>query len=179
MNLAEISFPVFKLRSTPPETQEGVSYYVSETFNKDTAEYSKKVRFVDDTTIDKPTLSLRRLAMQQQGIELLPISTAIYFLADLVKQSNRKVWWIDSVGKIFCYKKTQKARLKFYPVEQIYPLPGLGAVVVVKGVAQRFKVLFAPRANEAKWAGILEWQLGQKILYGLYPVQHKETWRLI
>lgn len=178
MNLSEISFPVFKLRNRPPETSGTVSYYISERFNQDNAEYKKTVYIVDDTSIDEPTLSRRRLVLMQQGVKLLKISAAIYFLADLIKQSTSTQYWIDSTGKIFKYKKTTRAKLKFYRVEAIYPIKGLGAVIQVQNLPQRFKVLFYP-SQELTWAGVLEWDHGQRVLYGLYPTQHNETWRLV
>lgn len=179
MNLAEISFPVFKLRDRKPEIAGTVTYYINENFNKDSAEYTKCIYFVDDTSLAEPTLSQRRLRLETEGVPLLKITVAIYFIADLIKSTKSTTWWIDSMGKVFQYKKTKKAKLVFLPVENIYPLPGLGAVIQVQGVPQRFKVLFMPGANEAKYAGVLELGPAQKILYGLYANYHNTTWRLV
>jgi hypothetical protein len=54
---------------------------------------------------------------------------------------------------------------------------GIGAVIEVDGLPQRFKVLFRPIHNNS-WAGILEINK-LKFLYGLYDKQHAETWRMI
>jgi len=87
------------------------------------------------------------------------------------------MWFIDSVGRVFQYKKTTRAKLRFYKVKTVLPVNGIGAVIEVEGLPQRFKVLYRPVDNHA-WAGVLEFS-GIKFLYGLYDQYYKETWRLV
>jgi hypothetical protein len=178
ISLKELSFPVFKLSAkAAPEEQDGILYYVSENFNRDTAEYRQQARVLDDTTMPGPTLAHRRLQAQKLGATLYPIRAAIYFLGDFIKLAKPNTWFIDSTGRVFQYQKTTRAKLEFYPVQNLFPLPGMGAVVEVRGIPQRFKVLYMP-TDIVRWAGIV--QFGKMlILYGLYKDRLPDTWRMI
>lgn len=177
MKLQEISFPVFRLKQERPLERDGLVYYVSESFNLDTAESKQTVRLIDDKNLEFDTLSRRRLEIAKAEGVLYPIKYAVYFLGDFVKLNKPGVYWIDSAGKYFQYEKSTRAKLKFYEIENIFPLEAMGAVIQVRGLPQRFKVLFKPSSKIA-WAGILDVNK-MKILYGLYEQPHKETWRKI
>lgn len=174
----EIDFPVFRLSKREPIRQDGVIFYASENYNEHTQTVTQKIKVIDDTNIDQPTLSRRRLKLKQDdSIELYPINTALYFLGDLIKLGGAGTWWIDSQGKLFEYKKSTRAKLKFYKLDKWFTTQGAGAVVQVCGLPQRFKTLFLPKMEE-RWCGILECN-GIHIFYGYYTEQHKETWRMI
>ncbi len=178
MKLSEISFPVFRLNIDKPSTNLGVVYYVRESVNLDSAKYTRRVRIVDDTSAPGNTLSRRRLSLKAQGAPLYSIKRAVFFLADLVKLSSLKHWWIDSQGKIFQYKKSTRAKLRSYKIEKIIPLNGIGAIIEVRGVPQRFKVLFKPPEN-VRYATIAESGISYRLLYGLTEEMHKDARRLI
>lgn len=178
MNLMEISFPVFKLGNKQPTREGSLIFYTTESYNKTTEVYKERVKIVDDTSIDQPTLSRRRLKLAaDDNTTLFPIRTAVYFLGDLVKLGGVGTWWIDSLGTVFEYKKTTRAKLKFYKLEKCFTTQGMGAVVQVCGLPQRFKTMFLPKMEE-RWCGVLECE-GMHIFYGYYTQPHKETWRMI
>ncbi len=177
MNLLEISFPVFKLNAGKPIEESGVVYYESESYNRITDTTSIKLKIVDDRNIPLPNLSLRRLSLIKQRQPVYNINLAVYFLGDLIKLSKPKTWWIDTQGKVFEYKKSQRAKLRFYKLDKCFTTQGMGAVIQVCGLPQRFKSMFLPEQSDT-WCGILEWNK-IKIFYGYYKEQHKETWRLI
>lgn len=177
IQLQEISFPVFKLTTRKPLEFEGLLYYKAESINKDTAEYKSNIYIIDDKTIELPTLSRRRLELKTNGVKLYSINKAVYFLADLIKISKPGLWWIDSNGKVFEYKKTTKAKLRYYKIQNWFPVPGLGAVIQVEGIPQRFKTIFRPSATET-WCAVLEFDR-IKILYGFYDKKYPDTWRLV
>lgn len=177
MNLLEISFPVFKLNAGKPIEESGVVYYESESYNRITDTTSIKLKIVDDRNIPLPNLSLRRLNLIKQRQPVYNINLAVYFLGDLIKLSKPKTWWIDTQGKVFEYKKSQRAKLRFYKLDKCFTTQGMGAVIQVCGLPQRFKSMFLPEQSDT-WCGILEWNK-IKIFYGYYKEQHKETWRLI
>lgn len=175
--MSEIHFPVFQLTSRPPQEVGGIVYYLNESFNQDNAQFSQTIRIVDDRNLPFETLSRRRLQIVADGGALYPIRRAIYFLGDFIKLVRTNVWFIDSTGRYFQYKKTTRAKLRFYKVQNIFPLTGGGAIVQVQSLPQRFKVLFKPKEN-LTWAGVLELNK-VNILYGLYPEKYPDTWRAI
>jgi len=95
MKLQEIVFPVFRLGEKQPETVDQVTLFKSEYSDKDTAEQTTNYRVVDDKSINKPTLGLRRLALQSK-VTLFPIGSAVYFLVDIIKLAKSTTWFIDS-----------------------------------------------------------------------------------
>lgn len=177
MRLQEISFPVFKLKNEKPLESSGLVYYLQESFNTDTAEYKRTIKIVDDRNVAHETLSRRRLDILANGGQLYPIRRAVYFLGDFIKLNGSGTWWIDSVGNVFEYKKSRRAKLRFFEIKQVWPLDTMGAVIEVHGLPQRFKTLFKPEFG-VRWAGILDFDRN-KILYGLYKEKHSDTWRLV
>ena len=175
--MTEISWPVFQLTNKIPQTESGVTFYVTESYNRDTATYTERIKVIDDKNLPGDTLSRRRLQLQQTTDQIYKIKRAIYFVGDFIKLATPKMWFIDSSGTVFQYKKTTRAKLRFYKVKAVFPVNGIGAVIEVEGLPQRFKVLYRPVSTN-KWAGILEFS-GIKFLYGLYDMSYPDTWRLV
>jgi hypothetical protein len=168
MKLSEISFPVFRLTNRKPDEIDGVVFYQTESFNADTAQLTTRIRIIDDKTLPFDHLSRRRLALKGiPSVSLYPINKAVYFLADLIKLAKNGYWWIDSLGRTFEYKKHKFGKVTFHKIEAAYALPGMGAVIALEGVPNRFKVLFRP-SELVRYGGILHIGPGERILYGLY-----------
>jgi len=140
-------------------------------------EKGEAIRVIDDKTVDKPTLAERRLILQDNDTKLLIMREAIFFLGDLIKRADGKTWFIDSLGKIFLYKKKTRAKLKFHKINKILPVNSGGCIVEVEGISSRMKSLFAP-TEPVNYAGILYYGKSL-ILYGLYPNKEKESWRMV
>lgn len=177
MNLEKIVWPVFRLSEKEPQREGGVIYYATEYTDLDSNENTATLRIVDDTNIDKPTLSRRRLVMLVQGVQLFPIRQALYFLGDLLKQAKSTTWFIDSSGTLFQYQKTRRARVIVRRITKVLPTEGLGAVIELEGIAHRFKTVFKPDAD-AEYAAVLQCGLGY-IFYGLYRDKPNESWRMV
>ena len=177
MNLEKIVWPVFRLSEKEPQRDNGVIYYATEYTDLDTSEATSVLRIVDDTNIDKPTLSRRRLALLVQGVNLFSIRQAIYFLGDLLKQAKSTTWFIDSSGTLFQYAKTRRARVIVRRITKVLPTEGLGAVIELEGIAHRFKTTFKPTAD-AQYAAVLQSGLSY-IFYGIYTDKPNESWRMI
>jgi hypothetical protein len=175
MNLLEISWPVFRLGEHKPTQENNLIYYSKEYVDKESLVTKVGLRIVDDKLLPGATLGLRRLAVVDA--KLFPIRQAIYFLGDLIKIAKQTTWFIDNVGKIFQYKKTSRAKLAAHKITKVLPLDGMGAIIEVQGLPQRFKCMFAPKP-EQYYAGILRWGLGY-ILYGFYNEAFKSTYRLV
>ena len=175
MNLLEISWPVFRLGEHKPTQENNLIYYSKEYVDKESLVTKVGLRIVDDKLLPGATLGLRRLAVVDA--KLFPIRQAIYFLGDLIKIAKQTTWFIDNVGKIFQYKKTSRAKLAAHKITKVLPLDGMGAIIEVQGLPQRFKCMFAPKP-EQYYAGILRWGLGY-ILYGFYNEPFKSTYRLV
>jgi hypothetical protein len=108
---------------------------------------------------------------------LYPIGTAIYFLQDVIKLAKSTTWFIDSHGQLFQHKKTRRAKLATHRLKQVFPAQGIGCILEVEGLAERFKSLQVPQDTEL-YAGILSYS-GKNLLYGYYSEPIKPTWRLV
>lgn len=149
---------------------------MAEYSDKDSAQLSSNYRIVDDKSVDKPTLGLRRLALS--GKKLFPIGSAIYFLSDIIKLAKSTTWFVDSTGHVFQHKKSTRAKLTAKRIKQVLPAQSLGCVIEVEDLAQRFKCMKAPESHE-KYAVVLEIGINQYLLYGFCEQPIKPTWRLV
>lgn len=172
IGLESITFPVFKV-GNEPIIEGGVTFFLQTGRGEEYDNY--KIRVVDDLNIKQPTLAKRRLVMKEAGTPLAKLSKAIFFAADLIKLANSKVWFIDSKGRLFNYRKSKYVPLTCHKVDAIMPIPSGGAIIVVNGV--RYKTLYTPRTTE-KYAGMLNLGLA-KILYGLFEEPFEPTRRMI
>jgi hypothetical protein len=178
MNIQQIVWPVFRLGEHKPQESMGILFYSKQYVDKDATNLRIGLRVVDDKNIPAATLGLRRLRLKQnKETKLFPIKQAIYFLADLIKLAKPTTWFIDSQGQIFQHRKLTRAKLVCKKIARVLPVTGLGCIIEVEGLAQRFKSLRHPDNGE-RYAGILKWGLGY-ILYGLYLDPFKPTHRLI
>jgi hypothetical protein len=141
-------------------------------------ESSLTLKIVDDTSLPQKTLGLRRLALQKDPkVTLHKISTAIYFLADLIKLAKATTWFIDNSGNVFQWKKYTRAKLVTKKIKQVLPADGIGCVLEVEGLSQRFKSLQRPQ-DFHQYAVFLVINR-MYILYGLSEFTRKDSWRLV
>jgi hypothetical protein len=140
-------------------------------------EIKETYHIIDDTTIDKPTLALRRIELLKMQVKLQKLGKATFFLADFIKLASRNTWFIDSSGLVFQYKKHRSAKLTFKKVKRVIPIKTGGAIIEVEGIPSRFKTLYVPDANN-RYAGLIVDGMGY-ILYGMYPEKLKDSRRMI
>jgi hypothetical protein len=174
IELTALVWPVFRIGVNPPNTSDGLLYIANESIDQE-SNMRINAYVIDDKNIDRPTLGLRRLTIDKK--DLYPLHTAIYTLQDLVKLSSPKTWFIDNSGQVFQYKKSTRAKLQTYKINQVLPVSGIGCVLEIQGFSERFKSLTVP-SNTEKYAGILTYN-GKNILYGLYTTNIEPTWRLV
>jgi hypothetical protein len=174
--LKDIVWPVYRLGEKKPSVKDGITFYQAEYADIDTATSKVNIRIVDDKSINKPTLGLRRLFIDKQ-LSLFPIGSAVYFLVDLIKLAKSTTWFIDSHGKVFQHKKIKRAKLQTHKITKVLPAGGVGCVLEVEGLVFRFKSMKAPESWE-QYAGIL-YADGGHMLYGYYEYPIKDSWRLI
>jgi hypothetical protein len=177
MRLEQIVWPVFRLGEREPQQDGDIVYYATEYTDLDTHEHTGTLRIVDDKSIDRDTLSRRRLELLVNNIPLFPIRQAIYFLGDLIKLAKSSTWFIDSSGALFQYKKSKRAKLLVRKITKILPTAGLGVVLELEGIPQRFKTTFKPDAD-VEYAAVLQSGMSY-IFYGLYNTKPQESWRLV
>lgn len=178
-SLSEIVFPVFKIGIHKPEVHNGLVFYYLEREDviDNETHTSTKYKIVDDRNVQGETLARRRLKLKIDEVPLAKLSNAIYFLGDLIKLGDPKLWFIDSAGKVFNYKRSTRARLKFHKIKQLITIPTGGVIIEVEGLSQRFKSLYAPTSHK-NYAGVLHFGKST-IFYGFYDQTYDETWRLI
>ena len=167
---------MFRLGEKKPHTVDDVTFYMAEYSDKDTAVLSSNYRIVDDKSIDKSTLGLRRLSLVDK--KLFPIGSAIYFISDIIKLAKSTTWFIDNTGRVFQHKKSTRAKLTTKKIKQVLPAQSLGCVLELEGLSSRFKCMKAPESYE-QYAGVLEIGVNQYLLYGFYEHPIKDTWRLV
>ena len=177
MQLSEISFPVYKLGNTKPIQHETIAFYLFVDDSDNSRAPQDVYLIVDDKAVHGENLARRRLQLQAQGVRLYKLTRAIFFIADMLKLSVGATWFIDSLGKIFEYKKTKKVPLVYKRIKKVIPLSAGGAVLEVEGIAHRFKTLYMPRLEE-RYVGLLKINNGY-LLYGLYDKLYTATTRMI
>lgn len=166
---------MFKVGDNTPFIDNGVLYLMNEYISQENYESKTKISIIDDKNIARPTLGLRRLQIDKKVI--YPLYTTIYTLQDLIKLAKPKSWFIDNSGNIFQYKKTTRAKLQTYEINQILPINSIGCVLEIKGFSERFKSLTVPDTTQ-RYAAILTYK-GKNLLYGLYSQNIEPTWRLV
>jgi hypothetical protein len=179
MRLEQIVWPVFRLSEKTPTQSDGSVFFYNEYVDSDDSTASSvSIKVVDDRSLPQATLGLRRLALKQDpNVKLYPISVAIYFLGDLIKLAKATTWFIDSSGAVFQHKKFTRAKLVTKKIKQVLPAAGLGCVLELEGISQRFKSLQHPQ-DFHEYATVL--YLNKiYILYGLSESPRKDSWRLI
>ena len=175
MKLSEITFPVFQISKHIKVTTIDKSIVV---LYKDTLEDDLVIKYIDDLTINSPTIGTRRLQILLRGDKLFKLTDAVYYLADMLKLCKISNRFIDSSGNMFTYKKGQKASLIFKAIDNIIPVATGGSIITIKGSMQRYKTL-GRVTTESKYAGLLEVSPFNYILYGVYPTKGIDTWRKI
>lgn len=176
MELNLITWPVYWLGNLDLK-KEGTSIYVeNEYLNTETLETHINKLVIDDVSVVGSSLGKRRLKLLKT-CNLFPISKSLYFLGDLIKLATNKTWFIDSRGVTFTYKKTTRAKLTCHKIKNILPAIGMGAILEVEGIPQRFKVIYRP-FNDESYVGVLTTN-NSYILYGLYEEPFKNSYRKI
>lgn len=171
--LETINWPVYKLGENKPQVKEGLVFYSSEILD-DQDNLTTVYKLVDDKNINKTTIGLRRLQLPTD--KLFKISTAIYMLQDLIKLAKSTSWFIDTAGTVFQYKKSTRAKLKTHTIKQVLPVNGIGCVLEINGLSERFKSISIP--NNQPYAVMLYYS-GKVLLYGLSSTKIDNSWRLV
>lgn len=177
IGLASLSWPLYKIGRSNPIVDDKVSYFLlAKATETDALEY--KILFIDDKSIDNPSLGHRRLIIESRGNSLFKLKVAIFFLSDLIKLASPSTWFIDSAGTMFQYTKTRRVKLVYKPINKIIPISTGGCIIEVKGMSERFKSYKTPELSSTPYVGLLQ-DNQSHILYGFYDKQYKNTNRMI
>jgi hypothetical protein len=178
ISLKEIVYPVFEIKGRVRPEVDPTTEQVYTFIERKVDDVLKPIlSIIDDPTIEQPTIGRRRLILEHSGIRLHPLSSAIFFLADIIKVATPHTFFIDNNGKLFKYKKSLSAKLTFNEINKIFPISSGGAIIEIKDSKTRFKTLTNPDST-IRYAGILNIGMAQ-MLYGLYSEKHKDSWRLV
>lgn len=177
--LSQLVFPVFRLGTSRPSVVDEVTFYYYENYKEvdDELVTVEVLRIIDDKSVEGSTLAMRRLRLKNEGVPILRMRHAVFFLGDLIKLAKPNIWFIDSTGRVFTYTKQTRAKLTFHKIKQMFPIRSGGVIVEAVGVISRFKSLFYPESDKTH-IGLLHLGLGV-VLYGFYTEQHKDTWRMV
>lgn len=164
LNLFDIKFPVYTITKSYKRIWEDVNVLYIET------PYGEYV--LDNKNVHGDTLGKRRL--QIQNSELYRPRKVYYNIEQFIHSKNNI--FIDSIGRCFKYKKTERVSLKYHKVKRVERLE-CGECMPIVDIA--FTIKMNCRAVQAaKWLGILHTKYGY-ILYETSEVEKKDTWRKI
>jgi hypothetical protein len=139
------------------------------------------VHIVDDKSIEGDTFGKRRtkllLDSLTSGVKLQKINTCLFFLGDLIRVANNKLYFIDSQGKVFKYTKSRTVPLVYRKITNTIKIIG-GILIEVEGIEGRFKALFPPN-DVHKYAALLKESKNSYILYGYSEIYRSDTVRKI
>ena len=172
MNLHEVEFPLYKMRTYQKirENLLGRKFIIT-----------RKKEYVLDDCSYAGNYAERRLRMKLDGIEdIYPLDIRVEGTEDLVKYPTGTVF-IDNTGKLFKYKKTSA---KYYPVEsrKIIKLVksdkpyAIRSLIYVDGYDIAFK--YHKSIKREKYASVMSTPNGP-LLYDLTEEPHKTFKRKI
>jgi hypothetical protein len=167
MNLRTISFPVYQV--TKKISREGTKLLHYN--NEGTPVY------LDDKSINLPTLGLRRLKLKETK-ELYKLTQALFFIKDIVKIKGTTVQFIDSNGTLFNYSKSKYVPLEFKDITKIIPINTGGSLIEIDNENPRYKIMYAPKQDE-RYVGILRVSPKVYLIYGLFTEKYKDTRRKV
>jgi hypothetical protein len=158
-DLSKIQFPVYYLGYLKPIREGNLLYYIRV---KNGTEF---IEVIDNLDYKEPSLSKRRLRVLGSGMALYRIKKCFFYYADLLKFATPVKYFVDSAGNVFNYRKSLRCTITYHVVDKI-TRTSLGAVVELKGLPIRFKILHYP-IDFPKYASIIN--AGKaKLLYGLH-----------
>lgn len=173
MQLTEIQFPVYLIGEEFP-IEEDDMVYIEE---KVGSEEEPNILIIDDKSVDADSFAMRRLKLKTRNANLKKLGSAIYYLADLIKFSTPKLWFVDSNGKPFRYIKQKTFPLVCKKITKVIDIPTGGSLIEVEGMSCRFKTLHTADVGMT-YAGIILIGHGS-VLYGLYPAPFSSTRRKV
>jgi hypothetical protein len=177
IGLVNLCWPIYRIGRSKPIVDDNVSYFLlAKETETDALEY--KLLFIDDKSINSPSLGHRRLVLQSRGNSLFKLKTAIFFLSDLIKLATPNTWFIDSAGTLFQYTKTRRVKLIYKRISKIIPINTGGCIIEVEGISERFKSYKTPELSSTPYVGLLQ-DTQSYMLYGFYDKQYKNTNRMI
>lgn len=177
MKLETINWPVSILGRIEIKREDTISYKEVELYDKENDQLIINKYIIDDLSYNHDTLGRRRLAMKSEDKVLYPINKVLYFLSDLIKLAHPNIWFIDNSGHLFKYQKSARAYLTCHKLKNIMPSVGMGVILEIEGIVQRFKLMFRPDDNK-KYVGLLRYN-NSYLLYGVYDDYFKPTHRRI
>jgi len=95
----------------------------------------------------------------------------------LLNWQKQQLGLLIAMDRYFSTKKSTRAKLATHRLKQVLPASGLGCILEVEGLVERFKSLQVPKPEE-QYCGILSYG-HSNLLYGYYSEPIKTTWRMV
>lgn len=171
--LSDIVFPVYKLGSYVSITNAPLGeVYI-------TTKYKRYI--LDDTSIPEPSLARRRLVIgsKKLKIPLYKFRGTFFFLRDMIKEKGNTLF-IDSLGKLFRYKKSNKRSVVV--CEQILTKTKDSDGSLIVGICNFPGLVRVPYNSfnlNAKYASVLYSSSVGPMLYDLVEEHHEPYKRCI
>jgi len=171
VKLTDINYPIFPIRG---------HYRVFSEHKIDFVETHLRTWILDNKNLPGPTLAARRFKIQDP----YPLKPAIFNLAQLLKYTETPSTgiYIDTLGKIFKYKKTKRHKLVYKKVLKhwvegtnvVFELKDISSYIHVDvGVLNKYKGF-----DEQFYLGVIYYH-GGWIFYDTSEHKKKDTWKKI
>lgn len=158
-DLKNVSFPVFILPSDNWSERDGLIYLEGE--------------ILDDRNMPGNTLGLRRL--QSPFKNMIKLKKSLNDQIGILKQPPLS--YIDNKGRLFRYRKTKFAQLKYYKIKKI-ELKTVACIIWLSGINFPFKQA-RPPLFENTWAGVLHINGIPWVIYEFSTEKQSDTKRKI
>ena len=165
-DINEIVFPVFSL----PICKHTIYTEYNITYIKT----PRTLKILDNKNIEGETLGIRRSKINSP--ELYKPKHVYFSLAQLIKAKGNK--FIDSMGSIFTYKKTEYVPLKYFEVIDIKKIDYTYSYLKLKNIDYKVKIRTSPHIYGISYVGILFTKFGL-IPFDYSPVKKENSRRKI
>lgn len=165
MHLTNIKFPIYAIGAYEKLWEENLILYLQA--NDD------KIYIVDNKNLAGETLGERRFRISKE--DRYKFVGTIFNIYQLIN-SKRKVF-IDSVGKVFRYKRTKRADLLYRKIKKVKRIEDKGYLAYIEGISAPI-IIPALFYTKQLYAGVLVYN-GSYILYELTDEAKEDTWRKI
>ena len=154
-----VTFPVYALPSGNWHGQDGLLFLDE--------------KILDDKNMKGASLGIRRL--QTPHTNLFPVKYKITDLTGIIKSSKKH--FIDSMGALFEYEKTNFLKLSYYKIERIENLTKVSRLHL-HGIKKPF-IVPRPPPSEIQYAGVLHNGARPWLLYDYSETKLKDTRRKV
>jgi hypothetical protein len=167
LNLFDIKFPIYSITKSYKRIWTEMNVTFIETYSG--------VYVLDNKNIDGDTVGKRRLRIKNDIYKLYVPRKVLYSVPHLIR-SNESIF-MDTMGTVFKYKKTETAKLVYYKVDGVIEAEDGECILHVHKIDWSYKTN-CRNAYSIIYIGLLHSKYGY-IPYDFSETKGKDSWRKI